>query len=162
MSFPQITDDEDVIIEQLRRLNRNLEQQTGTTIGSDGTTVNSGGTTVNSGGRTVNIDQDVTREQGSNATYWSSGPSGFLAPSDEWEDISFGFEAATVNVRTSTDLLIAFQKPYSDQSQVIPIATPDDSPFTIGGARPLGATKIWVKAAANTDTEPLVHIIAQK
>lgn len=118
-----------------------------------------GGTTVN---KTVNnIDTSRPNDENS-ATYFSSGRDRIIVGNDNsWEDLGFGFIAATINIRvTRAPVEVAFGNP-NQNSQGLTVR-PDESPFTIGGDPPIGTAFVWLRKADTADEDPQVEILAYR
>lgn len=91
--------------------------------------------------------------------YYSSGPSPILVDEESWEEVPFGLRAKSVNIRTSNDLLVAFQKPNNRPGNQVLISE-YDSPFTVGGDAGIDSRNIWLKKPEHIAEAPEVRIIA--
>lgn len=145
MPFPKLGDSQDAVIDLLEIIAHN-------TGGLDGES-----------GDHISIEQNI--EQGETGdgdpTYFTTGTVG-AEVTDEWEDLPFGFNAKTVNLRFDDDILLAFNNPHERGSWIIPLNA-DESPFTIGNAhRGIDTDEIWLKQQDSATTTPTAHIIAYK
>lgn len=152
MSWPKVGDNIAELVDQLKRLNRNLD-------GGGG-----GDTTIE---ETVNIDGGAGAfETDGNAVYFTTGRSGMTldSGSDDWEEVEFGFQARTINMRFDVPMYVSFVSPFDRGSAIIPLDPAADAPFTIGGdgGGGIDTENIWLKSAEDTDEDPLVHLIAYR
>lgn len=129
--LPQIADNKDQMVELLAQIAAN---------------------TAESGRRQLDPDDPTPQ-------YYSSGPSPILVETDSWEEIEFGIRAKSVNIRTSNDLLVAFQRPHDRPGNQILIEE-YDSPFTVGGDAGIDSRNIWLKTPDHIADPPEVRIIA--
>lgn len=118
-------------------------------------------------GDVTNIEQTIEQtgmQRPDEPTIVTSGPSGKTVD-DEWDDFEWGFNAVTVNIRFTDDVLIAFGegRPEGEPGRMIPLFHPDDAPFTAGGEQALNARRVWVRKAPTADDEDAtVHVIAKR
>lgn len=152
MSLPRFDNNEEEMVELLRQIAGAV---------SNDSTLGGGG-----GGGDTHIEETYNIEAGAAETsgepvYYTTGPSGVLLDEDEWEDLTFPFAARTLNVRFTEPIVVAFDDPDGNPYRQIPLEAQDD-PFTIGGdgADGIDTDEIWLKRAENTESDPVVHIIA--
>lgn len=135
-----LRDTQDEILEELRRLNRNLS---GRKNGSSKTS-----------------QKATARGDLSTPNYFTTGPAGMdLTSTVEYEQVEFGFEAQTVNVRFTDNVEIAFANPEANSGKVIPFVA-EESPVTLGGYAGVDAPKLWIRKATTAAADVEAHVIA--
>lgn len=136
-----LRDTQDEILNELKRLNRNLSNQPGPSSWTSQT-------------------DTTARGRSSTPNYFTTGPNGLdLTDTAEYERIEFGFEAQTVNIRFSDDTEVAFANPEANSGKVIPFVA-EESPVTLGGYAGVDAPKLWIRKAKTASADIEAHIIA--
>ena len=148
---PRLRDNEDVLLERLERLARALESKEFGRSATFETTINPDD---------VPYQGELDEPNPSNtARYFSTGPARLkVTGTDEFDRLDFGVFAATVNIRTTDDIVIAFASPQNEGNQIT--IRSDESPFTIGGDTGIDSAFMWVKQADSAGSTPLIEVIA--
>lgn len=137
--MPKLRDVQDEILEELRRLNRNLSGRSASSRTSPTAAATGRADTPN---------------------YFTTGPAGLtLDSTDEYEEIEFGFEAQTVNLRFTDNTEVAFANPQANSGKVIPFVA-EESPVTLGGYAGVDAPKLWIRKAQTASADVEAHVIA--
>lgn len=152
----RIRDNSDALLDRLDRVATALENREFGTSSSTNVDVE----------KTYNIE---TGDTDAEAVYYSTGPNPILLDESSFGDaVTFGFQARTINIRTTDDLMVAFKKPSGEGAHIFVgghgafgTDTPPRS-FTIGGDAGIDTASLWLKKAPSASSDPQIMVIAYR
>lgn len=110
-------------------------------------------------------DHVQTHEPGDENTpeYFSTGPDRLVIDEtgDVFRRLDFGFRAARLHIRTTDDIVVAFDNPGMGDSRKLTIRA-GESPFEVGGDPPLQGAFLWVQRASSASSDPAVEVLAYR
>jgi len=117
---------------------------------------------------TKNVTNDITRNvdvhspnDENTGIYFSSGSTPIvLSDTTEWKRFDFGFLATAVNIRSTDEIEITYQRPDGGLGDIIRLSN-KALPFSDGGQAGVGSAFLWVRKAESASSNPEVQVIAR-
>jgi hypothetical protein len=117
---------------------------------------------------TKNVTNDITRNvdvhtpnDENTGIYFSSGSTPIvLSDTTEWKRFDFGVLATAVNIRSTDEIEITYQRPDGGLRDIIHLSN-KALPFSDGGQAGVGSAFLWVRKAESASSNPEVQVIAR-
>ena len=117
---------------------------------------------------TKNVTNEITRNvdvhspnDENTGIYFSSGSTPIvLSDTTEWKRFDFGFLATAVNIRSTDEIEITYQRPDGGLGDIIHLSN-KALPFSDGGQAGVGSAFLWVRKAESASSNPEVQVIAR-